>query len=211
MDLSHIRMQIYVDYQSTVHVLFSNSPLSESDTDFYTYRWTTIIAIRQKFLTIRTIRCWPLSTAWLRLWHNSYFTQSSYCPVSDSTVAINYIKTNTSARIPTTTPEAKSILSPIVTNNDKGKIYGKGSGGKCLFTSLNYCAGVSETAKPPSHNRQRVGWDSTNASPKQKSEALRLTQSHSTSNIILRRSYRKSWATLFCMRTGNSRRRRVRW
>lgn len=168
-----------------VNVLFSNSPLSESDTDFYTYKWTTIIAILQKFLTIRTIRCWPLSTAWLCPWHNSYFTQSSYCPVSDSTVAINYMKTNISARIPTNTPEAKSILSRIVTNNDEGKIHGKGSGRKGLFTSLNYCAGVSETTKPPSHNRRRVGWDSKNAPPKRKSEALRLTRSHSTSNKIL--------------------------
>ena len=30
-------------------------------------------------------------------------------------------------------------------------------------------------------------------------------------HTYIRGSYRKSWATFFCMRTGNSRRRRVRW
>lgn len=128
---------------------------------------------------------WALSTAWLRLCHNSYFAQYSYCPVSDSTVAIHYIKTKTSASIITTSPEAESILCLIVINNDEGKINGKGCGMKCHFTSLNYCAGVSETTKTPSQNRQRAGWDSKHAPPKQKPEALRLTHSLSTSNIIL--------------------------
>ena len=37
-------------------------------------------------------------------------------------------------------------------------------------------------------------------------------QCYSRVNIyVIRGSYRKSWATFFCMRTGNSRRRRVRW
>ena len=31
------------------------------------------------------------------------------------------------------------------------------------------------------------------------------------SQYVIRGSYRKSWATFFCMRNGNSRRRRVRW
>lgn len=85
----------------------------------------------------------------------SHSTRTVPCPIPQSPFI--YIKTKTSASILTTTPEVESILCRIVTNNDEGKIHGKGCGMKCHITSLNYCAGVSETTKTPSQNRGRAG------------------------------------------------------